>query len=162
MRLEFFVQESSADPTSERVNQEARRTQQLGTATGVEPPEGALTSLVDRLYKTKNKSKTNQSTGTDAGKLQDQDNTHSSKTRECSRLLAMFTCVLQGTMPYIHNRMHTCCSVFAFANSGLCCTFVITARRSISKGMGVHRELSQWMIIIKANTLTDVLYAGFV
>lgn len=118
------------------------------TAAGVEPPEGALASLVDRPYKTKNKSKPNQSTGTDTGKLPHQDNTHSSEvvrifTAHCQYVspgFHVYLCVVgyNGVYSFGQNRMHTCSIVFAFANRELCCTLVITALWSISKGMGVH------------------------
>jgi hypothetical protein len=151
-----------------RIRHASESTRKIGvpvtrTAADVEPPEGALASLVDQPYKTKNKSKANRSTGTDTSKLPHQDNTHSSEAvriftalyHYVSRGFHVYLCVTGYNAVYSsgQNRMHTSCTVCAFANRQLCCTFIVTAPWSISNGMGVHTELSQWMITTKANTL---------
>lgn len=127
-----------------RTSQSGRGASATWTAAGVEPPEGALASPVERPHKTKNKSKRSQSTGTDTCKLPYRDNTHSS---EVVRIFtAMFIRVLQGTMPYIvwaeqNTHLLYCVCTCEQRNIERCCEFVMTASWSISKGMGMHREL---------------------
>ena len=112
------------------------------TAAGVEPPEGVLTSPVNRPHKTKNKSKRNQSTGTDTSKLPYPDNTHRSEAvRIFTAHVYPACCRVQCRTLFGQNRIHTCRIVFALANGQRCCEFVMTAGWSISKGMGVHREM---------------------
>jgi hypothetical protein len=104
-------------------------------------PSPRLASPVERPHKTKNKSKRNQSTVQTETSYRTETTPTVPKLCEYSQLCLSVCCRVQCRILSGQNRTHTCCIVFARANSERCCEFVMTASWSISKGMGKLREL---------------------